>query len=275
MPHAVEPYAHTDAAAALAFLDASPYENVFLSWLVRSDPAAGLHAGLRVYRESNHTLQGVAYFGRQVVLAADCDAAIDAFARAGRTEPPERMIVAPRPLVERYWSRVKTWHAAPRAVRESQPLLAIDGNVKHAGAAGVSVRRARITEWQTVAHNSALMIEQELEYDPRSRSGEFNANVRLMIERGLWWVGVHAGELCFFCSAGPQSVHTLQLQSIWTPPALRGRGLATAALAGVCRELLREFPSLSLYVNGFNVEAIALYERVGFWRAGEFATLLF
>jgi hypothetical protein len=34
-------------------------------------------------------------------------------------------------------------------------------------------------------------------------------------------------------------------------------------------------PTLSLYVNDFNEPAIALYERVGFRRAGEFATLLF
>jgi predicted GNAT family acetyltransferase len=97
----------------------------------------------------------------------------------------------------------------------------------------------------------------------------------MMIERGLWWVGERERKLVFFCNAGPRSEHTLQLQGIWTPPQLRGHGYATAALYGVCDALLGEVPSLSLYVNGFNSAALALYDRVGFRRVGEFATLLF
>ena len=119
------------------------------------------------------------------------------------------------------------------------------------------------------------MIEHELDYDPRSFAAEFNSNVRMMIDRGLWWVGERDGQLCFYCNAGPRSSQTLQLQGIWTPPALRGKGLAAASLYGVCDELLGGSPSLSLYVNGFNEPALRLYDRLGFRRVGEFTTLLF
>jgi predicted GNAT family acetyltransferase len=44
-----------------------------------------------------------------------------------------------------------------------------------------------------------------------------------------------------------------------------GRGCASFALDG----------TLSLYVNGFNRTAMALYERVGFTRVGTLATYLF
>jgi predicted GNAT family acetyltransferase len=81
--------------------------------------------------------------------------------------------------------------------------------------------------------------------------------------------------LCFFCNVGAWSPQTAQLQGIWTPPALRGRGLATAALAAVCRTLLNVVPTLSLYVNDFNAPAVALYRRLGFRDAGELQTLLF
>jgi predicted GNAT family acetyltransferase len=185
------------------------------------------------------------------------------------------MIVAPRPVVERYWSHVRAWHPPPRAIRESQPVLAVDAATLRGARDNVIARRARPAEWESVAHNSAKMIEHELEYDPRSFAAEFNANVRMMIDRGLWWVGECDGELCFFCNAGPRSAQTLQLQGIWTPPALRGRGLATAALYGICQELLKDVPTLSLYVNGFNGSALRLYDRVGFRQVGEFRTLLF
>lgn len=265
----------THERAALAYLSKAPYDNVFLSWVIAADRSLAARSSLYVYVGEAREPAGVAFFGRQVVLAAEDDAAIDAFADVASGYRFERMIVGPRSVVERYWERVRKWHAPPRRTRESQPVLALDRSALRAQRDGVTVRRAYAHEWETVALNSAKMIQHELEYDPRAASAEFNANVRIMIDRGLWWVGERDGELCFFCNAGPRSEQTLQLQGIWTPEHLRGRGLAVRALAGVCDELLRDVPTVSLYVNGFNHAALRLYDRVGFRRTGELATLLF
>ncbi len=261
--------------AALAYLARAPYDNVFLAWLIASDRSLATRSSLYVHLDARQTIRGVAFFGRQVVLASDTDDVTDAFADVAPSYRFERMIVGPRAVVERYWKRVSKWHTPPRRIRESQPVLAVDRSslVRHPGT--VVVRRAYPSEWEAVAHNSAKMIEHELEYDPRSVSAEFNANVRIMIDRGLWWVGEHEGELCFFCNAGPRSDYTLQLQGIWTPEHLRGRSLATQALSAICDELLSDVPSLSLYVNGFNESALRLYDRIGFRQTGEFATYLF
>ncbi len=261
--------------AALAYLAQAPYDNVFLSWLIASDKSMAARSGLHVYLDLHGAVRGVAFFGRQVVLAAEDEEAVDAFAEVASSFRFERMIVGPRLTVERFWARVSKWHAPPRRVRESQPVLAVHRRtlVRHPG--NVTVRRANASEWEVVAFNSARMIEHELEYDPRSVSAEFNANVRIMIDRGLWWVGEHDGEICFFCNAGPRSEQTMQLQGIWTPEHLRGRGFALQSLGAVCAELLDDVPSLSLYVNAFNEPALRLYARTGFQPAGEFATLLF
>jgi RimJ/RimL family protein N-acetyltransferase len=266
----------TQERAALAYLSRAPYDNVFLAWLVAAERSPSTRSSLYAYVEPNGNVRGVAFFGRQVVLAADDDAVVDAFAEVATAYRFERMIVGPRATVERYWESVGKWHAPPRRIRQSQPVLAVDrSSLVRAGADAVTVRPAYPSEWEIVARNSAEMIEHELEYDPRSTSAEFNANVRIMIDRGLWWVGEHRGELCFFCNTGPRSEYTLQLQGIWTPEHLRGKGLATGALRAICEELLTEVPSLSLYVNGFNEPALRLYERNGFRRVGEFSTLLF
>jgi predicted GNAT family acetyltransferase len=119
------------------------------------------------------------------------------------------------------------------------------------------------------------MVEQELAYDPRRGSPEFGAGLRQMIERKLWWIGSANGAICFFCNVGPWCEQTIQLQGIWTPPELRGQGLATASLAAICDRLLEFSPSISLYVNDFNEVAIGLYRRVGFVEVGEFQTILF
>jgi RimJ/RimL family protein N-acetyltransferase len=259
---------------ALAYLARDPYQNVFLSWIISAERSS-VRSSTYVYADASARISGVAFFGKQIVLAADNDQAIAAFAEVAPAYRFERMTVGPRSVVERYWERIRGWHAPPRAVRSSQPVFVVDAQALRRGDDRVHVRRASPAEWQAVAHNSAKMIEHELEYDPRSFSAEFNTNVRMMIDRGLWWVGEYEGRLCFFCNAGPVSAQTLQLQGIWTPPDLRGRGLARSALAHICAELLQNVPTISLYVNAFNTEAIALYERTGFRRAGEFQTLLF
>ncbi|MGR4065224.1 MAG: GNAT family N-acetyltransferase [Vulcanimicrobiaceae bacterium] len=269
----VEPLTPAREDAALAFLDRSPFENVFLASLVSRPIHPELQRSLCVALDDER-IAGVGYFGKQIVIACD-DVAIEAFAKTARRFSGERTIVGPRETVRRLWDFMRGWHPPPRAVRDRQPVMAVDRGRLQTVPGPVSVRRARGDEWRDVTENSARMIEHELEYDPRELSPEFSSNVRYMIERGLWWVGESEGRTCFFCHVGPESARTAQLQGIWVPPELRGRGLAANALSQVCDRLLKRHETLSLYVNDFNAAALALYDRVGFNQVAEFQTLLF
>ncbi len=260
---------------ALAFLARSPYANVFLSYLIMFDLASATRHALYLALDDDDNIKGVAYFSRQVALAADSPAAVEAFANIGATHRGEKMIVGPRTEIAAYWDLVRDKHERPRLIRDRQFVMMLDRSMLQPYDHSVLARRARIDEWPAVADNSASMIAAELEYDPMHSSPEFTANVRAMIDRGLWWVGESLGRLCFFCNVGPWSPQTAQLQGIWVPPELRGKGLATSALGAVCDRVLEVSPTLSLYVNDFNDRAIALYERIGFKTVTEFQTILF
>ncbi|MBV8364598.1 MAG: GNAT family N-acetyltransferase [Candidatus Eremiobacteraeota bacterium] len=261
-----------DEAAARTFLAAAPYENVYLDWLLRQRPAA--RERMYAFRNSGRSIRGVAFFGRQTVLAADSLDAITAFADLARDFEGERMIVAPREIAHQYWSRIHHWHRPARLVRDRQPVFVLS-KAPDIRDSNVIVRHAKPSEAGEVARNSAAMIEQELGYDPRRSAGDFFDNVDHMIAQDLWWVATSDEELCFFCHVGPSSSHTVQLQGVWTPPNLRRRGLAAQALAQICARLLHEYPSVSLYVNDFNEAAIALYRKLGFVERGALATYLF
>ncbi len=262
-------------AAVLDYLAGSPYEHVFLTYLTLFDLSTATRDAIYVALGEDDRITGVGYFGRQTVLAASDDATIEAFAAIGRHHRGERMIVGPRETIRHYWALIGPAHPAPRLVRDRQLVMMLDRSMLNPYEHTVVARKARIDEWTTVADNSAQMIGGELAYDPRRSWPEFTSNVRTMIDRGVWWVGESLGRLCFFCNIGPWSPQTAQLQGIWTPPEMRGKGLATAALGAICDRLLRLTPTLSLYVNDFNAPAIALYERVGFTTVAEFQTLLF
>ncbi len=255
----------------IAYLARRPYENVFLQWLVER---SGTPDGLIAWRDHNGAIVGIAYFGVQVVIAADDPVAVDAFAVEGRKHGRERMIVGPKPIADRYWEHIRGWHRKPRLVRDRQPVYALVPGAIGAFAP-VGVRRATQADAELVTEHSARMIQSELGYDPRANGAGFVAGVRRVIDLGWWWVWIVDGALRFQCNVGCKSEKTAQIQGVWTPGASRGQGYATLALASISRALLDESPTLCLYVNDFNHEAIALYERVGFTAVGSFATYLF
>ena len=269
----IEPLSAANEAAALRYLARSPYLNVFITHVLLHETQTRTRSDVAVASDAGQVL-GVAYCGRQLALAAE-PASLPAFAEYSRRRRGERMIIGARDTVRAFWALVAGWHPRPRLVRDRQLVMVLDREHLRPYEPRATVRHARAEEAAAVAEGSALMVRQELDYDPRRGSPDFAAAVRQMIERKLWWVGLDDGKLCFLCNIGPWCERTVQLQGIWTPPALRGRGLATASLAAICDRLLEVSPTTSLYVNDFNEPALALYRRVGFQHVGDFQTILF
>ncbi|MDQ2681390.1 MAG: GNAT family N-acetyltransferase [Candidatus Eremiobacteraeota bacterium] len=261
--------------AALEYLSRRPIDNAFLIWLIHVDRSLTTRLVTYVCSRAGD-IYGVAYFGAQVVLAAQCDAqATIAFARIARGYRGERMIISSRETASAYWQAVQTWHDPARLTRESQPLLMVDLATLRIPPCNILVRRAEMHDADDIAENSALMIAGELERDPSRSTADYSANIRRMIDRRLWWLGESESERVFYCHIGAQTDATIQLQGIWVPAAFRGRGLATASLANICECLLTQTPTVSLYVNDFNASALRLYERVGFTQIGELSTYVF
>ena len=259
-------------AEALALLEREPYLNAYLSYVLERD---ALSRRSLVGALLDNNLIGLAYLGRQIVLAGE-RAAAEGFAAYAAGMPRPKAITAPTELVEAFWDRVPDWHRAARLIREHQPVMAVDATTLLARSDSlVSVRRATLADLRIVAENSAEMIAGELESDPRRHGREFTANIAAMIESELWWIGEYVGEPAFFCHIGSWSQHTAQMQGIWTVPHLRGKGIARAAFSAISARLLEIVPSLSLYVNDFNHAAIALYHGLGYRNVGEFRTILF
>jgi predicted GNAT family acetyltransferase len=269
----IEPVSQATLRPALDYLARSPYLNVFISHVLLHDSASSVRKNVVVIAGESG-IAGVAYYGRQIVIAAE-PVAVAPLAAYLLRHAGTNMIVGPRETVREFWKIAGRGMGRPRLVRERQLVMMVDSQRLRRSGPHVAVRHAEMDEWRAVAESSATMMRQELEYDPRRNSANFNMTIREMIDRRLWWVGIAGGRLCFFCNIGPWSEQTAQLQGIWTPPELRGQGLATASLAAICDRLFEITPTLSLYVNDFNDAAIALYRRVGFEHVGDFQTILF
>ena len=186
-----------------------------------------------------------------------------------------RMIVGPIPIIERFWSVARGRYRVPAAIRTCQPLYALARAALRRTRADAAVARASLGELDEIVNNAAAMVAGEVGNDPRRGGSAFRNRTAHLIKTGWWWRYRIEGRLVFMCHVGSTSAATAQLQGVWTPPRWRGRGYATRGLGAICDHLLDEHTTLSLYVNDFNVSAIALYERVGFERVGAFRTILF
>lgn len=270
----MEPLTRLNRRDALAFAAARPFENAFVQWVLEGGHGQFAPDEIFLDRRGDGAVRALAYYGAQLVVAADDDAGIDAVAEHTRNYPFLRSIVGPSRVVAALWSRIERWHRPPVLTRDRQPLYALWPHALER-IDDVGVRLARLEETTLISDHSANMIEGELGYDPRDQRASFVASVRRAIELGWWWVWVVDGEVRFQCNIGARTPATAQIQGVWTPPKLRGKGYATRALAAIARRLLADCPTVSLYVNDFNAPAIALYERLGFTHVGELATYLF
>ncbi len=260
----------------LAFLARRPHENVYVHWLVASHQIGRGGGELFVHRDAAGRVAGTCYIGPQIVPCTEPDdtIALAAFVDGVRRARSSRMFVGERPTVARLWSRTKRSFPAPVAIRTSQPVYAIERARANPDPSGIDVARATLAELDEIVPHSAAMIAGEVGGDPHRATSEFRTRTARIIERGWWWRARVDGRLAFMCNVGSATPYTAQLQGVWTPPGMRGHGYATRALRAICAQLLVEHPSLCLYVNDFNAPAIALYERVGFARVGEFQTIL-
>ena len=122
------------------------------------------------------------------------------------------------------------------------------------------------------------MFTEEVGVSPTLGDGgaTYRARVAELIAAGRAFARIEDGRVVFKAEIGSATDRACQVQGVWVPPELRGRGLSAAGMAAVVNEALRSIaPVVSLYVNDYNAAARATYRRVGFADSGTFMSVLF
>ncbi len=265
----VRPIGREDQPLALEALDRNPVRDVFIASRILHDGALTSLGPSPLWGafDDGH-LGGLLHVGPNLVPATEDDTACEALATAAGGLYPTRMVVGERHTVELLWSLIGSSFPAPREVRRRQFVYAVDPDrlARDARARG-RARLAERSDEDRVLKLSAAMYTEEMGENPMARDPDgYRRRVRMLISRGWTYVYEAAGQLQFKMDVGCASTHTAQIQGVYVPPELRGRGVATTAMAACCDLAFDRHPNLSLYVNDFNSPAVALYERIGFRR---------
>jgi uncharacterized protein len=267
-----------DLDEALDICDRDAVTNVFVSARVRAGGLDPRRLGAQVwgYSEAGR-MTSLCYSGANMVPVAATPAAVAAFAERARLQGRRcSSIVGPADAVQELWSLLSPYWGRPREVRASQPVMAISS--PPLVAADPLVRLVRPDELNTLLPASVAMFTEEVGVSPIGPDGgaAYRARVSELIRAGRSYARIEDGQVVFKAEIGAVTPLACQVQGVWVPPELRGRGHAAGGMAAVVTHALRSVaPVVSLYVNDFNAPARAAYRRVGFTEAGMFMSVLF
>jgi predicted GNAT family acetyltransferase len=267
-----------DLDEVLDLLDRDPVADVFVASRIRGVGLAESRLGAQVWGYGERgRLESLCYSGANLVPVQAGPEAVRAFAERARRQGRRcSSLVGESGAVQHLWSLLTPSWGRARAVREAQPLLALDG--PPAVAPDHAVRQVRRDEVETLLPACIAMFTEEIGVSPLAGDGGalYRARVTELVTQGRAYARIEDGQVLFKAEVGAATSSVCQVQGVWVHPSLRGRGLSvggTAAVAAIARAEVA--PVVSLYVNDFNAAARRAYERVGFRQVGTFTSVLF
>jgi uncharacterized protein len=240
-----------------------------LNWWRAEGRVFGYGAGRRV--------ESLCWSGAHLVPVCATPPAVAAFAGMLGTEPRIcSSIIGRADAVLDLWERLGGQWGPARDVRPNQPLLVTDAEPPV--PPDPDVRLVRADEVEQLFPAAVAMYTEEVGVSPLADDGGrgYRRRIQELARGGRAYARFRGDRVVFKAELAIVTRRTAQVQGVWVDPEFRGRGLAAAAVAAVTRDALRRVaPTVSLYVNDYNVPARRVYARCGFRSAGSFATVLF
>jgi uncharacterized protein len=184
-----------------------------------------------------------------------------------------RMMVGPRDSV---MSLHGSFGRPAHDIKQSQPVLLLNRGGLRGNAQPTPLRHAIRADLEQLTEAAAAMHQEELGIDPIQVDPEgWRIRMAQLMQRNWSWVWTEGGTIVFKAELSAWTPRAAQIQGVYTHPAWRGRGVASAAMRQLCAELLEQTQACTLYVNQYNTAGRRLYERLGFEELAEFATVIY
>ena len=267
-----------DLGAVLSLCARDPVSNVFVASRVEALGADAWRLGAELWGyQSDRAIDAICHSGANLVLVEARPDAVHAFAERARRQGRRcSSIVGPHEPTALLWSLLEPSWGPARDVRPHQPLMVTDRPALV--EPDPAVRRVRADEADTLLPACVAMFTEEVGVSPLAGDGGavYRARVHELVAAGRAFARFDGDDVVFKAEIGAVAGGACQVQGVWVAPQHRGKGLSVSGMAAVV-ELARATiaPTVSLYVNDYNLPARAAYRRVGFVEVGSFMSVLF
>ena len=267
-----------DLVELRSLLSRDPVADVFVASRIELGGLDAWRLGAEVWGFGERgRLESACYAGANLVPVQATPEAVRAFAdRARRQGRRCSSIVGPAEAVDQLWHLLHPSWGWARDVRAAQPLLAINGDPLV--PADPQVRLVEPRELDVLLPACVAMFTEEVGVSPLLGDGGtlYRQRVAELVAQGRAWARIEGGAVVFKAEVGAATASACQVQGVWVHPDLRGRGIGTLGMAAVVQQARRRIaPTVSLYVNDYNLAARRSYDKVGFRQVGTFASILF
>lgn len=266
-----------DADLIVEGLDADPVTDVFLDSRLRPQLAAGRLSDTVMGHRAADGSVSLCWLGANVVPTVNTpsEAAIAYADHVRSTGMWFSSLWGPRRPVAQMWEHLRSDVRAPRATRDPQQFMTLTDDPRVAPHPEViRVGPEHFDEYYAASVDFSI---EELGSSPEAFGGGsyYRARVRSLIEAGHAFGLFQNGELVAKADLALVTAAATQVQGVWVRRRDRGRGLAAPVVSAACATARAEIsPTVTLYVNDFNVAARRTYARLGFVETAEFMTLL-
>ena len=280
-PVAIQRLGPPDLVELFGFLDRDPVLNVYLLALTLRDALARPQEEVWAARRDEE-LAAVVHLGGPsgAVLPVGSDEealgllANETLRRRGLL-PRRIQIVGARAAVDPFVKRFAEAGIQPRLNR-GQVYMTLQPDQLTPFERLPELRGATASDYDVLYESGALLRAEELEEDPRrGDAGAYARRVGEEARDGSTWLWMTGGTLRFRASVSALTADAAQIAGVYTPAALRNRGFARRALSELCVRLTGRTREICLFVNDFNAPALALYRRMGFVAAADWASAFY
>jgi predicted GNAT family acetyltransferase len=275
----IRPLGPPDLSEFLELTGRDPVVNVFAEYRARTTSLEPRWLGGEVWgRFVGGELVAACHVGANLVpINANDDDATAFGERALARGRTVSTIVGPHDAVRAFWHTVAGSWGQPRDARWQQPHMQLDGAPLI--EPDPLVRRTTRADLAEVYPACVAMYTEEVGVSPEQGGGAdlYRARVVQLMARGWSFARFDDdGRLLFKAEVACASPFAAQIQGVYVVPDRRGRGLASAGMAAVADIVRREIaPTVSLYVNDWNLAARRAYAKVGFRETARFSTVMF
>lgn len=259
-----------DLVETFAFLDRDPVVNVYLVALALRDGLAHPRDAFWGARREGE-ITSLLYLGPQsgaVLPVGDDPAGLRLLAEVARERlsalPRRFQVIGPRAAAAPF---VECFAAAGLTPRLARPQTYMA--VARAGFARTDrmpeLRPAAPEDAAAVFESGVSLRIEELEEDPRQADPlAYARRVEEECRDGHTYVWREDGELRFRASVSAVTGDAAQISGVYTPPALRNRGIAQRGVGELCERLFERSRAACLFVNDVNAPALTVYRKLGF-----------
>jgi len=279
----------SDLPVVRALLDADPIAAAML--IARFQMTGVSRSGGDTWGAFRHGhLLALVHVGGNVTLSgapeADAPAATGAAAAALGAHVgafPRRCvsIVGPRWLLAEFWPPLAPAWGPPRDLRPEQPLLLTrglqPGTTSSHAPEPLRVTIAQPEDVTDLYQPSVDMFTEEVGVSPLrgSTATAYRARIALLVAHQRLLLARDPDGVVFKAEIAAVTAHTCHIQGVWVRPQRRNQGIGTAGMRATVAIARRFAPTVSLYVNSYNVPALRAYEHAGFHQVGTLATVYF